>query len=294
MSNLIVAKHSKYEWERKQFNLSHDEIVSKYSAERANLNSILESHDKQLKVRNLCKDIIPESEFCMMDEVHNYLSDSAIVNFDWDLIIVIGGDNSFTYVSHWAAEIPLLGINSDPDRSVGCLTRFSIKEEQDIYDLVEAIDFQEFGIQSWPRIRTLVDNKYIVPPATSEYYFGERRRKNMSRHILVHKGKEYEQKCSGLIVSTGAGSTGWYKSSSKLNTWEPDSNIIRFIATEPYSGNHLFGELDENEELIIYSLNDGDGCVSCDGWEEADFKRGSEARIFRDAPLNVVVPLSKG
>ncbi|MBR9703304.1 hypothetical protein GOV10_04660, partial [Candidatus Woesearchaeota archaeon] len=51
MKKLVVVKHSKYEWERKTLNLSHDELMHKYQAERANLGAILQGHEQQLRVR---------------------------------------------------------------------------------------------------------------------------------------------------------------------------------------------------------------------------------------------------
>ncbi|KKL61424.1 hypothetical protein LCGC14_2195470, partial [marine sediment metagenome] len=235
------------------------------------------------------------SSMCLMDKTSNFLDDADAPAKDYyDLIIVLGGDNSFTYVSnyvsnYWSSDIPILGVNSDPERSVGCLTRWAINDDQDVFDMVEMLDFGEFDIKSWTRLGATVDGK-LITPATSEYFFGERMRKNISRHILVYKGVEHEQKCSGIIFSTGAGSTGWYHSATRGDTWGAEERIARFVTTEPYNAPMMCGEIEEGEEIILYSLNDDEGMVSVDSWEEEPFTRGSEARIHLGEPLNIVTP----
>ena len=229
-----------------------------------------------------------------MYQAPDFLSNDMIVQEGWDLIIVLGGDNSFTFVSHWDAGIPILGINSDPKRSVGCLTRLAISDSEDAYDLVEMLDFQEFDVVEWQRLSATIDGKLIVP-ATSEYFFGEKLRANMSRHVLVYQDMEIEQKSSGIIFATGAGSTGWYRSATKHSkeTWAPEKKKAKFVITESYDSPVEHGELGPGEEVILYSLNDGEGYCSSDSWDEFAFTRGSEARVRLDRPLNVVVPRRK-
>jgi len=285
MNILIVSKYSKLEWEEKTLGLTRDELIKKYSKEKANLNAILKSHEKQLAVRNTFKSVFNNASFVMLEDANKQVLDL------YDLVIVCGGDNALTKVSHYLHSTPLLGINSDPERSSGCLTRYKIKDDQDVYDLAEKLDFGEFNIEQWTRLEAMVDGK-VITSATSEYFFGERLRKDMSRHILVYRGQEIEQKCSGLIVATGAGSTGWLRSSGhNMGIWKPTEKWFGFVATEPYNKTGFeYRELNEDEELKLYSLNDNDGMCSVDSWEEVPFSRGSEARIYLGEPLQVLVP----
>jgi len=296
MNILVVAKHSKYEWERKCFGLSHEQLVAKYSKEHANLDAILCSHEKQVNVRECLANTLPSSELIMMDSLQAARGLKGIeLRSDINMVLVLGGDNSFTCVSHLIGDLPILGINSDPERSVGCLTRWSIGDEEDIFNLVEAIDFEDFVIEPWTRLEATIDGQKVTP-ATSEYFFGERQRNHMSRHVIVYKGKEYEQKCSGIIFATGAGSTGWYASSSSRPPWSPGDKFCGFAVTEMYSTtpNGVSAPTAEyiapGEEVTLYSLNDNEGLLSIDSWEEHEFCRGSEARISIGKPLNVVVP----
>ena len=288
MNVLVVTKYSKLEWEEKTLGLTRDDLLKKYSAERANLDAIVKSHEKQLAVRSLFTSVFPTASFVMLEDANKQVLDV------YDLILVLGGDNSFTKISHYIHNTPVLGINSDPDRSVGCLTRWAIRTDQDVYDLAEKLDFNEFIIEQWPRLEAVIDGK-IITPATSEYFLGESLRKNMSRHVLVFRGQEVEQKCSGLIVATGAGSTGWYNSSMRSMTkWKPTDKLARFVATELYKRDAqagiTSGPIQDGEELKVYSLNDSDGRISIDSWEEYPFPRGAEARIYLGKPLQIVSP----
>lgn len=290
MNILLVVKQSKYEWEKEKFSLSHDKIVKKYSKERANINAILSSYERQLEVRNMVKSIIPYDDMCFMADAPKYLS-----NGDYDLVMVLGGDNSFTFVSHSVKDTPILGVNSDPGRSVGCLTRWAINSIEDVSNLVTLLTLGKFDIQKWTRIEATIDGNPIVQ-ASNEYYFGERMANKMSRHVLVYKGIEYEQKSSGIIIASGAGSTGWYNSAwGGFAAFDPTEDRVEFIVREMYSSvpSHedvYHGHFFTDEEIVLYSLNDDEGMVSVDSWEEFPFTRGSEARIRIGQPLNVVVP----
>lgn len=292
MKTLVVAKRSKYEWERKKFNLSHNEIVKRYSRERANLDLILKSHDKQSTVREMFIEHFSNADIIMMDELKN--------TSKYDLVIVLGGDNSFTYVSHFISDNIILGINSDPARSVGSLLSYAANDISDIAKLYEKVYKADFVIEKWPRLKASIDGVDITE-ATSEYFLGERQRNKMSRHILVYAGVEYEQKCSGIIISTGAGSTGWYGSSGfdfgsgrpSNCSWDPTENKAAFIITEPFNNeaqDNYMGLIGNkyDKNIKLYSLNDDDGLVSVDSWEEYSFSRGSEAEISFGSTLNVM------
>jgi len=287
---LIVAKQSKYEYERKKFELSHEEIIAKYSAERANLEAILQSHDGQLKTRLTLQELLPDARLIMMDQLKEQI-------LDYDMVISLGGDNSFIYVTHFIGNIPILGINSDPRRSTGALCAVTANS---IERVAKSIQNEKFRIENWTRLQATIDGK-LITPATSEYFFGEKLRKDMSRHILIYRGKEYEQKSSGIIIATGAGSTGWYDSANRFSwpggdRFDKTEQKAAFIVTEPYRYVALPSDVHASyilagEELILHSLNDGDGYATADSWEEFDFSRGRKAVIrISDKPLKIIIP----
>ncbi len=286
MKKLVINKHSKYEFERKTLNLSHDELTAKYQKERANLNAIMQGHEHQLAIREQMQNFMPNATFRMMDEINKIIT-------GYDLVIVLGGDNSTTKVSNHIEDTPIIGVNSDPDRSVGHLTRWAMHDKHDVMDFIEMLDFHKYEIEEWQRLEATLDGK-LITRATSEYYFGERMRNKMSRHVLLFGEKEYEQKCSGIVIATGCGSSGWYRSITGNNTmWKPTCDVSAFVVSEPYNPQRdgcYRGELAPGSEIVLYSLNDDEGIASADSWSEFPFTRGTEARIYPGRPLNVLIP----
>lgn len=290
MNILIVAKQSKVEYEQSKFGLSYGGLVAKYRAEHADLGAILESHERQVVCRQRLRELLPDADLLLMDAL------TAPVE-DYEMVISFGGDNCFTYTSHYVGRIPLVGMNSDPAKSTGALCAWS---SRDLEDAVARITRGDYAIEGWPLLEAEIDGTPIAK-ATSEYFFGERLRKDMSRHVLAYRGKEYEQKSSGLIVATGAGSTGWYHSSNRHaypegNTFPKTERKAAFVVTEPFRwqtrpDDVFAGDVLPGEELVLHSLNDGEGYAIADSWDEYDFSRGKEARIRLSADsLNVVVP----
>ncbi len=286
MKTLIVAKHSKLEWDSINFGLSQAKTIDKYEKEHINPANIIESHAIQLAVRKNFKDAFPDADVITLEEIKTTKCN------DYDLVLALGGDNAFTLISHHCGLIPVLGINSDPQRSAGCLLRYAIKDiQKDAKNLADLIQKGDYKIEEWARLKATIDGAPITQ-AISEYFLGERLRKDMSRHILISDDKQVEQKCSGLIVATGSGSTGWYsKVQYDIDRWEPTEKYFGFVATEPYTETDLeYGIVDEGEELVIHSLNDNEGIISADSWEENNFSRGSKAVISLGTPLKVLVP----
>ena len=277
MNLLLIAKQSKYSYDRSLFNLTHDQLIQKYSSEHANLQAILQSHERQLEIKNAFTEVFQQQAQSLetpQEEINKH-----------DAVIVLGGDNSFTKIAQ-VSDILTFVINSDPKTSVGCLTKWKADDKDTAKKIAEQIKNERFNISVWPRLKSTVDNKNFTK-AVSEYYIGEAQRKYMSRHILEFGGKSYEQKCSGIIVATGAGSTGWFKSVGGKSTWPKHTRHAEFIITEPYKTDLTCGVIED--ELVIHSLNDSHGIISADSWSECNFDRGSSVKIGFGDPLLIGV-----
>lgn len=286
MNIYLVAKRSKYQLERDRLGLGHEELLSKYDKEGINSKTILMSHRRQ----ELSRDTICSALMVGHHTLDEYFAEDFSTNKP-DLIVILGGDNAFTAVASRSGDIPVVGINSDPVTSVGCLTKWNSHR-----DTALAIRNGHYNVERWTRL----ESDRVEYPALSEIFLGETKRKDMSRHILEYRGEAYEQKCSGMLVATGAGSTGWYSSinwhrAPEGNHFPPTENRARFIITEMYGYSAKDmplreGWLEANEELVIHSLNDSGGLVSADSWWEAPFTRGMTTRIKLSSPAQIIVP----
>lgn len=293
---VIVPKKSKYDFDKKTYGMDDEELLQKYEKEGVDVGRILQSHEAQQKVINSLHRFFPQ-ELYPGAFIQEELATEQVK--DKNLIIAVGGDNHLMYVSHFLDDQLLIGINSDPKRSEGALIN------HDVYDVeifLKKIEKGDYKVEEWTRLQAMVDG-YPASKATGDYFLGERARKNMSHHIMEWKGKEEEQKCSGLLVATGAGSSGWYSSEHPFRYYSLLKEYIRFpktdkqakfLVTSPYEGKLTrpkltLGVLEEGDELIIHSLNDKKGILSPDSFHEHPFPRGATARIsIHPQPLRVV------
>lgn len=285
----VVPKLSKYDWDRRYYGLDHAGLLAKYRQEGVAVASILESHERQSAALALVKRHLKEGTLLARDEV------TVEVNERFDLVISLGGDNHFQYLSHFLTTTPILGMNSDAQSSVGALAPFLPEHIEALLTRLEADDYE---VEEWTRLAAWVNGQAIAW-ATCVYFIGEAERQFMSRHILEVQGQSEQQKGSGLLVVTGAGSTGWYDSACRYqfpegNPFPPTAPWVRFLLTEPYQGRLSsavlrHGELRRGEELIVHSLNDDRGVVSSDSIEVYPANRGTHVRIrLAPQPLRVI------
>ncbi len=285
---IVVPKRSKYALDLEKYKFNHDQLMKKYEREGVNIRKIMGSHKRQKEGLKRLKKLIPEKNFIYREKLTKELVKKS------DLIIAYGGDGHFGFVSHFIDNTNFLGINSDTKTSEGILTYFDIDSfEKNLKKILN----EDFKIEEWTRLEVKRNDKKIGL-ATSDIFLGEVERKFMSRHIIKHRNKKEEQKCSGIIISTGTGSTGWYTSASrylfkKPNNFPRTAKYARFLVTEPYKGrlngySMLTGTLNQEEEIIITSLNNTKGIVSLDSIEEYEFNRGTKITIKIGKPLRII------
>jgi hypothetical protein len=121
-----------------------------------------------------------------------------------------------------------------------------------------------------------------------------------ARYVLRTENRSEQQSSSGMIVSTGAGSTGWLSSVCNMAdgfaawtgrheehqvrmNWE-DRRLV-WVVREPFrsklSGSAMVaGFLEQGHELIIESLMPSNGVIFSDG-VEADFLEFTSGTIAR-------------
>lgn len=287
-SIIVVPKMSKYEWDMHTYRLMPNELIEKYTREGVDADVILSSHNRQKESEMMLRKFFSENQFISRELLTGDVSEKA------ELVIALGGDNHFQYVSHFIENTLIMGVNSDTMTSEGALTYYTAV---DFDRLLRKLDARDFNVEEWTRLEARI-NGYNAALATSEYFLGERERSNMSRHNLMFKNEKEEHKCSGLIIATGAGSTGWYDAACRYlhpngNAFPKDSGYCIFLASEPFRGKRdyrkLEGRIEKDQELEVVSLNNSDGILSADSMETYNFSRGSKAVIrISDLPLRVV------
>ncbi|MBL8912081.1 MAG: NAD(+)/NADH kinase, partial [Archangium sp.] len=212
-----------------------------------------------------------------------------------DAVVVLGQDGTVANVAKYVGDCPLLGVNPDPERFDGVLLPFRLDAlrkglaavlngnpklqhvtlaEAKLSDGQVLRAFNDLFIGA----RTHVSAHYKLRPAAS----GSTSLKMKS----VSKGTDWErQSSSGVIVSTGAGSTGWLSSVCSMASgmsqalggkalgslrfaW--DAREVRYVVREPFvskfsSANNVTGTVGGTQSLDIESLMPSGGVIFSDG-----------------------------
>jgi NAD kinase len=151
-----------------------------------------------------------------------------------DLIVSIGGDGTALSASHFLVDKPLLAVNSDPEKSEGALTTITLDE---LTKKLEEIKSGKMKVEKLERIEVDINGKLQNPLALNEVFIANKKAYLMSKYkiMLKREGKliEEEQKSSGLIFSTGTGSTAWFKSAG-AEPFSAQARYIKMLVREPY------------------------------------------------------------
>ncbi|MBV9464379.1 MAG: NAD(+)/NADH kinase [Verrucomicrobiae bacterium] len=288
---LVVVKLSKYQWDLHRLRVTPRQLLANYRKQGLNLDRILHSDERQRRVAERAREIFPQATFASRQELTRRLASQAAVVF------ALGGDNHFQYVSHFLDHTPIIGVNSDPRTSEGSLTRFRL---DDLERLAALVRLGAFKVEEWTRIQLALNGKVVPCLATSEIFLGESHRGSMSRHRLCWNGKLEEQKCSGLLVATGAGSSGWYDSACRRyfprgRSFATTEKRLEFLVSEPFTGRLSLpklthGKISARGKLEVISLNDSEGVVLIDSQEQHRFGEGTRATLRVGPPLCVVKP----
>jgi NAD kinase len=218
-----------------------------------------------------------------------------------DLVVTLGPDGLVVNVAKYLSGQTLLAVNPDPPRIDGILVPFPIEAAENAVARVLA---GQFSVSAVSMARASLNDGQAIE-AVNDLFIGQRTHVS-ARYRLAIAGKAEDQSSSGIIVTTGAGSTGWYRSiltgASRIAeafTHETDIAAIRdsyrfgwdakhlqFSVREPFVSHTsgagiVFGRIPAGSFLQITSNMPQNGVIFSDGVEEdfLEFNSGSIARI---------------
>jgi len=213
-----------------------------------------------------------------------------------DLVVTVGQDGLVANTAKYVGRQPIIAVNPDPERFDGILLPFRPADLPAVLALalagrsrVRAVTLAEARLNDGQRLL-----------AFNDLFLGAQTHIS-ARYRLRWNKREEAQSSSGVLVSTGAGSTGWMSSvfnmfsgvaglvgapalkSLRLD-WE-DRRLL-FVVREPFisrhsSANVVAGLLAPKENLVLESLMPSGGVIFSDG-VESDFllfNSGSTATI---------------
>lgn len=284
---LIVAKKTLWELDQEKYGFDENHLRTFYEQQGVSSERIYQSHLTQKTALETAEAIFPEARIISRSEIEAAILEKPAA------VIALGGDNHAQWVSHWLTEdIPLIGVNSDPENSFGALLQYNVSDLKKLRaDLLSA----KYEFSAYSRLKVTL-NGVALPLALSEIFIGDKYRMNISRYFLEVIGQEAkpeEHKDSGIIISTGAGSTGWFRSAVRAHyhfspTFDPNSAAAAYCCTESFNdqGDAFgFGVIDAGSQLKITSRFNRSGVISIDADEHSnfDFPRGSVAIVEVDS-----------
>jgi len=289
---VVIYKRSRFERDQERHSCSAGELSRVYRHWGLAPERIRRSHERQRQARAMLKQMLSGATFLEASQATRPDVEDA------SLVVALGGDNHFQRVARLLADQLILGINSDPQTSAGALTRFTVA---DLTWSLAKLFAGHLPVETWTRLHVAVNGTPLADQALCEVFVGERDRCAMSRHVLELGRRREEQKCSGLLAVTGAGSTGWYASAARFlaasNTpFSKTHRGFRFLVTEPHQtpfqrNELLHARLAGDKRLTLVSLNRRHGTICLDAFQHHALPYGAKVEIGLGNPLRVIAPI---
>jgi NAD kinase len=255
-----------------------------------------DAHETYNSALDELKSILPR------DIKQQFIERSFLPNFIFgkkDLVVTVGPDGLVINTAKYLDNQPILAVNPDPLRVDGILIPFDISSlKQKITKILK----EQFALNliSMALVRLNTGQELY---GVNDIFVGPRKQLSF-RYNIEHRGKQESQCSSGIIVSTGAGSTGWFKSvitGSRIITMEFDGTEINdvkkeqfkwdadylyYCVREPFPSmtsriNLVFGRITKDHPLHLTSQTPSGAVIFSDGIEQdyLDFNSGNSACI---------------
>lgn len=223
-----------------------------------------------------------------------------------DIIVVAGQDGLVANTLKYLNGQPLVAVNPAPSLFDGQLLPFEVADAEEIVAAVlrnhircKSISMAEAKLNDGQRILA-VNDLYVGPKLPVS-----------ARYEIAYAGKREAQSSSGVLVSTGLGSTGWLRSvltgasaiaGGKKHKGIQESGIawdadeLMFSVREPFpsavTGTEMvFGKIESKKTLTITSRMAEGGLVFSDGIvaDAIEFNSGMEVNIALSEQVGCLV-----
>jgi NAD kinase len=228
-----------------------------------------------------------------------------------DLVVTVGPDGLVVNTAKYLDGQPILAVNPDPARIEGALVKYSLQSAR--AGMMEAV-YESPLIQDVTMAEAILnDGQKLL--AFNDLFIGANSHVS-ARYELEFGGEKENQSSSGIIVSTGAGSTGWlrsvYAGATRVvealgGTVEPppmggkfglaDQELV-YAVREPWPSKStgatlVYGVITYDQPLVIRSQMAENGVIFSDGIESdyLAFTAGFTATIrLADKLARLILP----
>lgn len=215
-----------------------------------------------------------------------------------DVVVALGQDGLVANVLKYLEQQVLVGVNPDPARCEGVLLPFAVA---DLADVVPEVFAERRPVKEVTMAKAVLNTGETLH-AVNDLFIGPRSHTS-ARYLLETGSVREQQSSSGVIVSTGMGSSGWLRSivagaggiaaalgahplplSNPAFDWGADH--LRFSVREPWpsrtSGAGVAcGCVSNATPLVLHSQMAENGVIFSDGIESdfLQFNAGATATI---------------
>ena len=202
-----------------------------------------------------------------------------------DVVVTVGRDGLVANAAKYVGSRPIIAVNPDPRRWDGVLLPFS---PATAHRGLQALLAGRAVIQNVTMAEArLNDGQRLL--AFNDFLVG-RRDHFSARYELAWQGASERQSSSGVLVATGAGSTGWLSSTQNMAeaiarllvqdaapfprlTLERSDRRLAFVVREPFRSRSsgvgiTAGFVDPGAPLVVESLMPEGGAIFSDGVPE--------------------------
>ena len=278
----LVARYNTVEQARfyiEHMGMSFDEYIDEDRIYNEALGAVIRIASEYARVQTVDRDFVP-----------NMLWDRS------DVVVALGRDGLVVNVLKYLDGQPLLGVNPDPSRNDGILLPFTV-DDFEVYLKKTLAGTAASKAVTMAMARTNDGQKLY---AVNDLFIGNKTHVS-ARYEITCKGETEQQSSSGIIVSTGLGSSGWYASviaeASRISEMfggrriEPerrswDDGRLVFTVREPFPSRVtgtgiVIGTVDAGDSLVIASKMPTNGVIFSDGIEAdaIEFNSGTEVTV---------------
>jgi NAD kinase len=289
---VLIKRRTRYEELKRRYNtveqarfyIEHlGADFSDYEREDMQYNQVLES------IRSIVR------PYARLQEIDREYIPNMIFG-EKDIVIAAGQDGLVANVMKYLDGQPLIGVNPDPARWDGVLLPF---ECGDLGRVLPGVIDGDFSVKNVTMGKVESKDGQVLY-AVNDFFVGVQNHASARYHIN-YRNRIENQSSSGIIISTGFGMTGWHKSvmaefqgmarafglgEIKEPVYDWGSRNLTFQVREPYPSRFtqaelVYGQIDENESLILTSDMSEKGVVFSDGILEdtIEFNAGMQIKI---------------
>jgi NAD kinase len=221
-----------------------------------------------------------------------------------DVVVVVGQDGLVPNAAKYLSGQLAIGINPDPERYDGVLCQHPPRAMGALLDWVVKQEGPAFQVEH--RVMALAereDGQRLL--ALNEVFIGHQTHQSARYRIQLSKKKEERHSSSGVICSTGTGSTGWARSISQQIGLDqplpqPEEKRLAWFVREPFPSVSTqtglrHGHLAHGERLTLFSEMGEGGVIFADGIEpdHLEFLSGHRVTVsIAPATFNLVARAS--